>query len=95
MFATGGDAAKSLFVEPLPGNPEAEPLRGDGYFSTDLGLSKRWILPWGDERHSLQLRWEVFNVTNSVRFDVQSLRDRSTAPVRRSVSTLVCQPTRA
>jgi hypothetical protein len=25
------------------------------------------------ETHSVQFRWEVFNVTNSVRFDVQSL----------------------
>jgi hypothetical protein len=28
-------------------------------------------MPWS-EAQSVQLRWEVFNVTNSVRFDVQS-----------------------
>ncbi len=28
-------------------------------------------MPWS-EKQSLQFRWEVFNVTNSVRFDVQS-----------------------
>jgi hypothetical protein len=37
-----------------------------------MGLAKRWRMP-GSERESLQLRWEVFNVTNSVRFDVQSV----------------------
>jgi hypothetical protein len=74
VFKTGADA-QSQFVEPLPGQAgQRNHFRGDGYFSTDLGLSKRWILPWGNERHSLQLRWEVFNVTNSVRFDVQSLQ---------------------
>ena len=26
------------------------------------------------EHHSLQLRWEVFNVTNTSRFDVQSIQ---------------------
>ena len=37
----------------------------------DMALAKRWIMPW--EGNSLQFRWEVFNITNSVRFDVQSL----------------------
>jgi hypothetical protein len=68
------DAAQSQFVEPLPGQSGTRNnLRGDGYFSTDLGLSKRWIMPWGNEHQSLQFRWEVFNVTNSVRFDAQSI----------------------
>jgi hypothetical protein len=71
VFKTGSDA-QSQFVEPLPGQAgQRNSFRGDGYFSTDLGLSKRWHL---SEHHSLQLRWEVFNVTNSVRFDVQSLQ---------------------
>jgi hypothetical protein len=66
-------ASQSQFVEPLPGQAgQRNNLRGDGYFSTDLGLSKRWLMPWS-EHHSIQLRWEVFNVTNSVRFDTQSI----------------------
>jgi hypothetical protein len=74
VFKTGADA-QTQFTEPFPGQAgERNNFRGDGYFSTDLGLSKRWIMPWGAERHSLQFRWEVFNVTNSVRFDVQSLQ---------------------
>jgi hypothetical protein len=46
-------------------------IRGGGYFGLDIGLAKRWTMPWKDS-HSLQFRWEVFNVTNSVSFDVQS-----------------------
>jgi hypothetical protein len=46
-------------------------LRGDGFFNIDMGLSKRWKMPYA-ESHSVQFRWEVFNITNSVRFDVQS-----------------------
>ena len=34
----------------------------------DMGLGKKWAMPW-KESHSLQLRWEVFNVTNTVSFD--------------------------
>jgi hypothetical protein len=47
-------------------------LRGDGFFGIDLGLGKSWRMPWS-EGHRLQFRWETFNVTNSVRFDVGSL----------------------
>jgi hypothetical protein len=46
-------------------------VRGDGFFNIDMGLSKRWKMPWA-EKQILQFRWEVFNITNSVRFDVQS-----------------------
>lgn len=46
-------------------------LRGDGYFGIDMGLAKSFRLPW--ENHRIQFRWEVFNLTNTVRFDVYSL----------------------
>ena len=42
-------------------------IRGDGYFGIDMNLSKTWKVK---ESKSFQLRWSVFNVTNSVRFDV-------------------------
>ncbi|MBV9301448.1 MAG: TonB-dependent receptor [Acidobacteriaceae bacterium] len=78
-----GDGIVNIFPEPqgalsdfrhdYPGESGARNnLRGDGIFNIDLGLDKRWKMPW-KETHSLQFRWEVFNVTNSVRFDVQSL----------------------
>ncbi len=44
-------------------------LRGPGYFDTDMGLHKVFNI---SERQQLQFRWEVFNVFNTVRFDVQS-----------------------
>ena len=39
----------------------------------DAGLSKSFVMPY-NERHQLQFRWEVFNVPNLHRFDVQSHR---------------------
>ena len=38
-------------------------LRYPGYFDVDLGLSKSFKMPW--EGHTLALRWDVFNVTNT------------------------------
>jgi carboxypeptidase family protein len=48
------------------------PIRGDGFAGLDAGLSKRWLMPW-KESQSLQFRWEVFNVLNLTRFDVQTI----------------------
>ncbi|HEY2119890.1 MAG TPA: TonB-dependent receptor [Candidatus Acidoferrum sp.] len=68
-----GSGAQSSFVEPLPGQAGTRNnLRGQGFFGIDLGLSKRWLMPWS-EKQSLQFRCEVFNITNSVRFDAQSI----------------------
>jgi hypothetical protein len=56
---------------PLPGEAgERNNFRGDGYFGLDSGLTKEWTL---HEQHKLKFAWEVFNVTNSVRFDVNPL----------------------
>jgi len=72
IFPQGIDAV-NLFRQDFPGESGARNnIRGDGYFGVDLGLTKRWRMPWS-ERHNLVFRWEVFNVTNSVRFDVQSI----------------------
>ena len=38
-------------------------FRLPGYSSLDLGLSKSFGMPYG-ENHKLQIRWEVFNVAN-------------------------------
>jgi len=52
---------------PYPGEAgERNNFRGDGYFGIDSGLSKSWNFT---ESQSLKFTWEVFNVTNSVRFD--------------------------
>ena len=56
---------------PLPGEAgERNDFRGDGFFGIDSGLNKEWTL---HEQHQLKFAWEVFNVTNSVRFDVNPL----------------------
>lgn len=70
-FANGPDAINS-FRAPFPGESGARnQVRGDGFFGIDMGLAKRWKMPFS-EKQSLQFRWEVFNITNSVRFNVQS-----------------------
>ena len=45
---------------------------GDGYSGFDMGLGKRWKMPYL-ESHTLNFRWEVFNVFNVNRFDVASI----------------------
>lgn len=78
-------AAQNLFLPALPGQVGVRnPLRGDGYFGIDMGLSKRWAMPWS-ERQSVALRWEVFNVPNSTRFD---FNDQSSAGVSESNNSI-------
>ena len=50
-------------------------LRGPGYIALDMGLYKSFKMPW--EGHALQFRWEVFNVTNTQRFDALTIADLS------------------
>ena len=55
----------------LPGESGSRnAFRGDGYFGIDAGLSKFVTI---HDQQRLRLTWEVFNVTNSVRFDVNPL----------------------
>ena len=64
--------AQTDFTLPLPGGVGSRNvLRGDGFASWDMSLGKRWALPW--EGHSLQFRWEVFNVANLTRFNAQGV----------------------
>jgi len=44
-------------------------FRGPGYFGIDMGLAKSWKVR---ERMDLKFAWEVFNLTNSVRFDTNT-----------------------
>jgi hypothetical protein len=58
------------FVHPFPGQSGSRnTLRGNGFAGWDMSLSKRWKMPY-QETHSLQFRWEVFNVPNLKRFNV-------------------------
>jgi hypothetical protein len=64
-------AALANIRAPFPGETgERNILRGDGYFSIDSGLSKVFRIT---ERQNLKFSFEVFNVTNSVRFDPNSI----------------------
>jgi len=71
IFANGPAAINSFAPAYAGESGQRNVIRGDGFFGIDLGVSKRWTMPW-KESHSLQFRWETFNLTNSVRFDVQS-----------------------
>lgn len=64
-------AAMAAFDFTLPGGSGTRnPLRGDGYFEVDSGLGKTFSLT---ERFKLRAGVEVFNDTNSVRFDPHSI----------------------
>lgn len=71
LFSTGPSAISAFDYAYAGQAGQRNIIRGDGFFTVDMGLAKRWTMPWS-EKQSLQFRWEVFNITNSVRFDVQS-----------------------
>jgi hypothetical protein len=65
------DTVFASFDHALPGDSGTRnPLRGDGYFSWDAGLDKEFKIT---DHAKLQFRWEMFNITNSVRFDSHSI----------------------
>ncbi|MEO7145332.1 MAG: hypothetical protein ABI165_17695, partial [Bryobacteraceae bacterium] len=80
----GPDGGANIFANPaaalaaygftLPGQSgQRNGLRGDGYFTIDLGLAKRFdLFTSGDHLNTLQFRAESFNITNTARFDPQS-----------------------
>jgi hypothetical protein len=69
-------AAYRSFRNARPGEAgDRNVLRAPSYVALDAGLYKSFKLPW--EGHSLQFRWEVFNVTNTQRFDGATISDLS------------------
>ncbi len=73
----GGAAPPNLFSDPeaayrtfrnaKPGESgDRNVLRAPGYVVLDMSLGKSFNMPY-NENHKLQLRWEVFNVTNTQR----------------------------
>ncbi|MGH9451397.1 MAG: hypothetical protein ACRD11_12800 [Terriglobia bacterium] len=67
-------AVFAAFRQAYPGESGTRnPLRGAGYFGLDTGLDKYFSL--GGDR-TLEFRWETFNATNSVRFDVLTAGNR-------------------
>ncbi|HWS53717.1 MAG TPA: TonB-dependent receptor [Pyrinomonadaceae bacterium] len=76
---TNQDAVFRCWREPRAGEVgDRNIMRGEGYMSIDMGLTKNFKMPW--EGHNLQFRWEVFNVTNSQYFDNNSLQGLGLVP---------------
>ncbi|HEX6716939.1 MAG TPA: carboxypeptidase-like regulatory domain-containing protein [Pyrinomonadaceae bacterium] len=82
----GANGTPNVFSDPVaayrsfrPARPgevgDRNVLRAPGYISLDSGLYKSFKMPW--EGHALQFRWEVFNVTNTQRFDGLTISDLS------------------
>jgi hypothetical protein len=70
VFANPAQALNNM-RNPYPGEAgQRNNFRGDGYFGADARLSKAWKT---NERNSIRFAWEVFNLSNSVRFDVNPL----------------------
>ncbi len=62
-------AAFAAFGETMPGQSGSRnTMRGDGFFNVDTGVYKTFTMPYS-EHHKVTIRWEAYNVTNSVRFD--------------------------
>jgi hypothetical protein len=69
------NAAVNQFRDAYPGESgQRNELRGPGSFNIDMGLSKEWKI---NESQNLKLSWEVFNVTNSVRFDAGNIQNQN------------------
>lgn len=81
----GANGTPNLFSDPVaayrswrPARPgevgDRNVLRAPGYISLDMGLYKSFKIKEG---HNIQFRWEVFNVTNTQRFDGATIADLS------------------
>ncbi|HUR36268.1 MAG TPA: TonB-dependent receptor [Terriglobales bacterium] len=67
LFSCNTKAAYQSFRSAYPGETgERNVLRLPGYVVADMGLTKSIMMPY-NENHKLQLKWEVFNVTNTQR----------------------------
>jgi hypothetical protein len=77
---------------PYPGEAgQRNNFRGDGYFNIDSGLSKTWQIR---EFGAVKFAWEVYNVTNSVRFDPAFIGSGLTGGNLGVASTLLTVPRR-
>jgi hypothetical protein len=66
-----GIATGSPLRFPYPGEGgNRNYFRGDGYFEPDASLAKAWKIREGS---AFRFAWEVFNITNSARFDTSPI----------------------
>jgi hypothetical protein len=60
------------FRDPYPGESgQRNNFRGPGTFNIDSGLSKSWNIT---EAQAIKFSWQVFNITNTPRFDVGTMQ---------------------
>jgi hypothetical protein len=77
---------------PYPGEAgERNKYRGDGYFDIDTGLDKSWQIR---EYGALKFAWEVYNATNTVKFDPASIGSGLTGGNLGVASTQLVEPRR-
>ena len=77
---------------PYPGEAgQRNNFRGDGYLDLDSSLAKAWQL---EKYGSLKFTWEVYNVTNTNRFDPLSIASGLTGGNLGTASGLLTQPRR-
>lgn len=77
---------------PYPGEAgQRNAFRGDGFFNTDSGLDKSWKIR---EYGTLAFAWEVYNLTNTVRFDPNSIGSGLTGGNLGVASKLLSTPRR-
>ena len=73
LFGCNTTQAYQSFRNAYPGEGgQRNIFRLPGVFRLDAGLSKSFTMPWS-EKQALQLRWEVFNVTNTQHFGPMDL----------------------
>jgi len=78
ISGSSAPCARNAFGYAYPGESGVRnPVRGDGFTSTDMNLSKRFKITEGQ---SFELRWSVFNAFNDVKFDVYSMQDEWVVP---------------
>jgi hypothetical protein len=71
--------AVNAFTYAYPGESGSRNnIRGDGYMSIDMNLAKTWHIP-RTEHQTFQFRWNVYNITNTTRFDIYGMQDEVTS----------------
>jgi len=77
---------------PYPGEAgQRNSFRGDGFFDIDSGLAKSWKT---GELGTFRFTWEVYNVTNTVRFDPSSINTGLTGGALGVATSVLTQPRR-
>ncbi len=77
---------------PYPGEAgQRNAYRGDGNFGVDASLSKPFAIT---EHQSIRFTWEVYNVTNAVRFNTRNLGTNPTSTTFGNYSATLTTPRR-